>query len=1350
MNEPVIHAMQSLVRNGDFNEGLSAWTHKGAVGLGAEYYENVFTNYMELGVGGSATQAVVMPLTPAANASYELTFLCELRPGGSWTGEPGWLRIVKGSDVLMSIELKYAASRHLEQDQARLAAGQPLELKPIAYQESLDQLAFGSGETLSFQVSGPASDPSDKRSVICITRINLQLKLEPLKLQNVCLDEEVLSPGQTLYLCLGASFGAAPGNRPLDSAHQLSFVPEAGNAWLGTGIALTSPGNPLEAVKAEPDWGGVQALTSSWLLDCPVIGEEKSYDFSINMINQYHAEPYSIDVSLGHHRLDLREAQEAAYYPVLEYEQGVRLGVQVISFYTGQALDGRTVNWTTPGQGVLGAGVTDEQGWVYFDFAPSAAGDVVITASVDSPYYASGVVTREFAVKVLATDPWKALRAVTETQETAWEATGYPNRGSDHPVIARLPADSPLRGTDLALHWRGLGHEQLGVTVDPSLEEPLPYAGGDVAWTLTSEDRLDGRFELSLVCSKLLLPSPVKPMSLARNRVRIADVREANKSPVVEDKEEVLLRLQVVHDTSRGEGDGVIDALVEWQTLDGQFSSRTGAGGWASLLYPPTHVGDQTVTARVRAHEGAVAIEREFAVKAIARSTWKDQVTITLADNMPVHQSGIVCFRGESHTLRVEALPGSTLIGKSITLEWRKADPGIGLVPGDLGVPKVLREGQILSWTLASDLAQSTSSMFELRLTTAGLEDRELFGRLLSRDFNDEVSVVLDQLPSSRGQALYPCLGAIHRYILRPHALSPLVGDSVILHWNGDQPGKLGITLDPSENTVQRLGDDGATWTLDCSRSTEPGHFQLYVRSFYGSTDENAVSLAHNKVRIKTSRESAVDPVVGQDPAWMWLQVVSQFTGQAVGQVPVKWTVDDITEVANTAGDGWSGFPYVPATGGEKTVEARVISAYDGFEELRSMLVKALASDPWDGLTTLLDGRAIEESAGFPRRKGQHRFKVSAEADSALIGHDLLLGMTGTGPGELGIRFDPPALGLARHFSVEGLSYDFAVGDLQDGNFGFCFASPRLARLSPVRAMSVGQGTQVVKIADRQRLHQTLLWGDTLSEQITVVSTITGKPMVGVTVTWRSADVGVKTSVSNFYGVATLDFLPTIPGAFVLTATVGDELHSESLSLPFVVNEPRRIKALVSEHPVGDPGQEVSADAWVVSAITGEPLAGVEVMWEYGNKRLAPTSTGTDGKATARFTLEASGQALLLASVKGGLAGWDVQSLAFSVVESRHAAVESVVASVNPVPLDSIVTMTAQIVGRDSREPMANRSILVSIHGGPFVVTSTDYKGQYSTYWKAMDLSDVISLTVKVENSDGSSDSGAVYVSVER
>ena len=1255
MREPIIQANQSLVRNGDFTQAFSQWT-KGPVnpdwlGVEAEMYEGQMTRFLGAGNESSVRQNITVPKDLDAKARYFLSFLCETRHT-----EAGLLRIsIDGSpDDTLDIRLSPGKRRDPEQDQRRLADGQPLEFLPTVYNVEL-QLPLKSEDTIQVSVFSPKNNPQDYVSKICITRIKLHLHLEPAVMQTLMLDEEPVSPSALLPLCLGAS---------ASFAHRLTFVPEPGNAWLGTQAAVISDDNPDGAVVATPDWGVDHPLEDHWLLDCPWIGDQEPYLFSMKLLNQYTADAYPVSVSLGHHRLVFREVLEAAYYPVLEYDQSVRLGVKVASYYTGQSLSGRTVTWTVAGQQVEGAAVTNEEGWAYFDYQPTQAGNFLIKASVESRYYAAGVVTETLAVRVLATDPWKEVLAVVDGVEARWEEkTGYPNRGTDYPLDLKLPTGSPLLNTQLALRWSGDSHEQLGVAVSPALEVPVPVAGVEIGWVLRSEDRLDGRFELSLVCSKLLLPSPKKRMSLARNLVRVGEVREANKFPVVDENESVLLRLQVVHQLVSGDGDPVVNALIDWITPEGRVATRSGVGGWASVLYTPKNAGDLVITASIKAHADAVAFERPFNVKALATSPWKNEVRILL-DGVEVDRVtlGVLCRRGQTHTLKVVPVSGSSWVGKAISLHWRGAAPDIGLEPGDLGTPKPLLAAGV-EWKLVSQVNASISSLFELELRLDSVSAvRELSGRLLSVDLTEEMSLVLDQIRAPLdGQTLYPCLGALHRFNVLPNALSPLVGLMSSLIWSGTPADQLGATIKPALNLPQPLSGAGALWELDFTASQRSGQFALALAlpelAFVASA--NPMVLAHNKVRIEAVRESPVDPVVGQEPAWQWVRVFSHFTGRAVDQVPVTWRASQTPSVVKTDADGWSGFAFAPAAAHpEHRVEALVTSPYDNYQEQRAMTVTALASNPWAGLMVSFDKQPPQpwgQKTCFPRRKGEHSIDLEAPSNSPLFGQDLTLGMTGTGPAELGISFLTLGLGVPRLFLDTGLHYRFKVGDLKDGSFALRLSSERLASLSPANAMSLGTGEQVLKILIRDRVHQILDWGQALEEQVTVVSAISGKPMVGWRVSWQSADLGVVTSVTDFYGSASIRFTPQTPGEAELTATVGDEEYSRSVALSYFLKEPREIQSLSSPKPSGHLGELVSAVVNVVSARTGEPLQDVEVMWEYPDRIIAPTRTDAEGNARVSFRLSGIREGVLQASVTGGYGGWDMKSMVFTLVPAQFA-----------------------------------------------------------------------------------------------
>ncbi|WP_157214939.1 hypothetical protein [Pseudomonas sp. GM79] len=1322
----MIQANESLVYNGDFGESLRGWT-RGAenprgVSVKLDTYEGEQIRYLMAVHQGSASQIIDVAKSQREDVYYTLSFLCE-----NTAALVGTLSVSVEGDTgrEQTIELTPTAQRN-----------SPLDFIPESYDVRLT-LPLEQADRIRLAIFSPENPPNDEVSGIKITRIRIDLHLGPLELQGLMLDEQQLPAARPLYLCLGASASLA---------HRFSCTPVADNPWLDTKAALVSDDNPQGAIIAQPAMGVNHPLDDQWILDCPLIEGDEPHLFTLNLINRYTADTYPIQASLGHHRLVFRERLEPAYFPVLEYGQSVRVGVQVASYYTGQALGGRTVNWGLSGQSRTTAVVTDDEGWAYFEVQSTlvGAGVFVLEASVQSPYYAGGVVTEEMQVHVLATDPWKTVLAVVEGTSTLWpEKTGYPNRGSTYHLGLGLPADSPLHGTEVALRWEGdFSYEQLGVQVQPELEEPVPVGAADLSWDLICADRLDGRFQLQLVCSKLLLPSEKKPMSLARNQVRIGEVQEANKVAVLDEGDSVLLRVQVLHELNGGPGDPVNNALADWITPDGTIPTVTGAGGWASVLYRPTRAGDQVVTARVRAHAEAVAVDHSFDVEALATSPWKNQVVITL-DNVAVDlvELGLLCRRGAVHTLKVLPMASSSLLNQPVTLNWRGVPLSIGLTISDIGTPRTLG-AQGLEWTFSSQQASSFSRLFTLQLSSPVLQSpRDLVGRLIASDLADELSVMLDQVAATPGDTLFPCLRAEHAFRLLPNALSPLTGLDVELDWQGTPVDELHASIEPPLGIVQRLSDGGVSWALDFTSSSIDGEFSLALQlpRLAGITTANPMHLGHNKLRIVAHREAAVDPVIEQDTAWQWVKVVSAFSGQPVAQAEVMWTAQGQSLVVASDEHGWSGYAFAPARAGDHPIEACVLSRFDGYEEQRSVSVTALASDPWAGVLVRFDGRAAQPWGGqtyFPRRKGEHLIEVLAEQGNPLLDRQLTLGLTGTGPSALGLSFQGPGLGVPRWFSSVGLQYTFKCGDLKDGGFALRLAAERLANLSPANAMSLGVGSQVLDISASANVHQVLDWEEELVEQVTVLSTTTGKTIVGEMVTWYHADLGRVTSQTDFYGVARIRFRPRTPGASVLIATVGDELRSVSVSLPFTVNEPRKIQALVSPQSSGYPGKEVSATATVVSARTGEPLSGVEVMWEYTGVSLAPTMTNADGVATVLFKLPMKSDALM-ASVRGGVGGWDVAQLLITVL-ADEPVLEDINSDTPTIRLGDDVIAWVKVVGRNGGVEMENVEVTWRFPDQVLLPSSSDKNGIASVTFKPDKLG-TYDLTATLESSNPSS-----------
>ena len=1245
MNEPVIQADQNLIINGEFSQALDHWTRGSTnptnVDTGSsEYFEDglVEIRYLIASDEASVYQEFRVPKTLGPNVRYVLSFLHE-----TYNTVPGRLVIEVERQVVETLELPLNPTHPqvADEDQAGQGGGL-LEFQPIQTNVEL-ALTMEENDLVRVSIFSPKKPVGDiPRSRIHVARLRLRVHLPPLQLQEIKLDNKSLPADRPLYLCYGA-------------LHTLGFPPVPGNHWAGTDASWTLENNPQGAIVPTPEWGTNQPLDASWWLNCPLIEEQESPPLALKLRNQYTAEAYSIAAVLGHHRLDVREFLEPAHYPVLEYQESVCLGVQIISYYTSLPMRGQEVTWTRDGIPVDDPVLTDEDGWAYLTYQPrDEEGPHVLKASVASLYFLEGVFTKEFVVHVLKTDPWRDLQELIEGSEEPWaEKVGYPNRGSTYSLKLKLPESSPLLGSDFSLRWDGVASaEELHVAVTPALGESVKVTDPQFEWSLACEDVVDGRFDLSLVCSKLSKRSPKKSMSLARNLVKIGEVYEVNTSPVVDEQESVLLRIQVLHQDASADNP-VINARVDWEGgANGPVHTVTGAGGWASLLDTPTSPEHYTITAKVRAHEQMTPITREFSVTPQATSAWKEAATFHL-DDVPIDLAvlGVICQRGGTHQFKVTPKAGSPVTGKSMTLAFNGLGADLGL---QIGTPETTPEGG-WEWSISSSAGGSRSGLFEWRLTSEALgQPRALFGRLLSANLADEVSIALDQQQAPIGKdSLYPCLGGLHRFSFLPHELSPLVGLQARLEWSGASAEDLGATVYPALDETQRLSDGGAIWCLDFTGSNQDGEFALGLQlpQLAQQTPVNDLVLGHNKLRIETLNAPLVDPVVGEDGAWMWVRVFSAFTSGPVAQVPVTWTAQEQQHTVLTDTDGWSGFEFVPEKDQKYEIKAQVLSRYDAKESWQTMEVTALASNPWEGLEVAFDGQDYQawgERTYFPRRNGKHTFNLRAPEGSLLFERQLTLGMTGAGPDELGMKFSMGYPGDSRYFSDEGLEYRFEVGDLSDGSFSFRLAAQKLARLSPANAMSQGPGSQVVSFLVNNRTDKWLDWGQTLEEQVTVVSSISGRPMAGIQVIWRSPELGERVTQTDFYGVARVRFKPRIPGDVQLTATAGDALFSESVKLPVTLNEPREIAELLEV--AGTEQEPVRVRVKVVSSRTGEPLPGVSVMWELNDSRLPSGVTDGDGFAWLGFTLAVEQENTVVAMVEGGEGGWDMAVLGLKQV----------------------------------------------------------------------------------------------------
>jgi hypothetical protein len=1263
---------KNLVLNGDFQKAYDDWedlNNPQGFQVKGDTWEGEPIRYAELKNEASVFQTMKVAVEPVAGARYHLRFLYQnthkTAPGKVLIGKKG-----AGDVEKLSIDLPSTGGSTSAEPMA-------VDLHELARHLPLD-LALHKGDDLDITLISPKRTPDDNSTAdIRLTRIELHVELVPLQLLGLFHDNQRFDAGQVLHLCLGAE---------KEQRHQLKFEVLPDSEWAGTDALLWSEDNPQEAIITSPDLGVNQSIELPWLLDCPVLEGEAPYLFDLNIYSHYTAEPYPVAVSLGHHRLTLNVLKGATFWPVLEYGQTLPFQVQVLSHYTGLPVAGVEVSWHL-GEDLLHSGISDGEGKAGFDYIPGVDGLQIIDVSVPSPYYNDPVVRESLDVLVLRDDPLKAVKVRFERMEaTAWgEKTGYPDRGSSYAFSLIFPAGSPLLGAKIAVGWREGGYdpEDLDVRSVPGFGELAQVTGDELEWTLVCGDVLDAPFGLFLSCPMLQRESRDNAMSLARNNLKIGEVREANKSPAVDEGDSVYCMVQVL--TLNNEP--ALNVQVDWVLSHGTFTSYTGVGGWASAFDKPTVAGPYAMVAQIKVREGAPPLSHSFPIVALATSEWKDDIDFVFDQTIIDSQGmGILCWRGGSHTFSiVPKHSGSPFIGQMISLNWRNGvEPDLGLVFSPPFGSKVLLTQEGVQWSITSGNARS--GIFELEVESDYLpRKRELTGRLMATQFDDEVTLVFDQMTSPIGRSdLHPCIGAIHQLTLLPHAFSPLQGVEVLWGNSPTAPLPENIEITPGLRSSVPITAGGVRYTFDCSASSgkTPLSISYSLRKLQFRTSDQLFKLDHNKLKLGAVRQAAIDPVLSNaERAWLQIQYLSWFTDLPVPGMPVQWS-DAKSQLARseTDAEGWAGHDYEPLVPGPNTVNAQVVNLYDGSSAGDDFEVLALDSDPWLGLGVKTidtpDAHAWAEKTFFPRRSGQFDFVLSANEDSYLHGRDLALGITGAGPGELGLSMGPVTFGQWRTL-VDELPCTLTAGDEKDGGFSLQWAASRLLARSPRNAVSLGAGTRAIKMSAINSSMQVIDWGSMVECQVTIRSALSGKPVVGMVVEWDGPELERVSTVTNFYGVASVRFMPAFTGLGQVTATAGDN----TLSLSYRVNEPREILEITSPDLVGYPGEEVGAQVTVVGA-GGKVLSDVEVMWRFQGVELTPTMTGTDGKAIIRFKLPfIQGDGALTASVRGGEEGWVAERLVFTVLEDEWV-VGDVSSDSSDVYLGESMTAEAKVVTR--------------------------------------------------------------------
>ena len=192
---------------------------------------------------------------------------------------------------------------------------------------------------------------------------------------------------------------------------------------------------------------------------------------------------------------------------------------------------------------------------------------------------------------------------------------------------------------------------------------------------------------------------------------------------------------------------------------------------------------------------------------------------------------------------------GSSLIGSSVTLQDLANTSVLGLMfSPDLGVPLTVGSDGV-RWSVTSLLGEE--GYFGVKLIHATLPDWHVPGHLFSDDLVDQVEVHFDNVGGKAfGETLYPCHGARHAITIRPKAGSGLLHKQVTLDWLGDAAEEHNVILTPAPDVPQKMGEEGVTWTLDCSNSSADAMFalQLKVAEWGFISRALPMALGHNKL----------------------------------------------------------------------------------------------------------------------------------------------------------------------------------------------------------------------------------------------------------------------------------------------------------------------------------------------------------------------------------------------------------------------------------------------------------------------------------------------------------------------
>lgn len=1237
MSMRAIDTDHNFVKNHDMQQGYEHWddvSNPGGVGIRDDRWGDEMVSIMTLTNAAAVRQMMIVPIEQQADARYHLRFLYE----NTYPSSAGQVVVnKKGSTEKLDIELPAKTG---------LDNADPLTVDLLERQVELPEtLGLQAGDELVINLISPKKIAGDGASAeIRLTGFFLNLHLPALVLDAVVIDDRHFVSGSVFPVCLGAT-----GNQ----RHTLGFEVKPVSLWHDASLWFVD--NPLDAITSEPVMGKSQPIDRPWWLDCPDLPGDEPRELEAMIYSKYSAPPCPLRVSWGHHRLELIALKEAQTYPVIEYAQSVELQVQVRSFYT-QAPVAREVCWSTGDEKntILHRVSTDALGRASFQYTPTDANVSKITASVTSLLSEKGEATLTFKVRAFDIDPFKTLRARFDNgSPVIWgEKPRYPERGEPFLVNLDIPADHPLNDADFSLVWgEGDLPTDLGASCQPAFGDPAAVAGNTVLWTANFEDKRDGFFHWVLGCSRLQHASPGNALSLAYNRVQIGKTWGPNKSPVKDEDDVVTCMVQV----QRHDGQPVSNVDVGFETPTGTVRSLTGMNGWASVDHQPDIASDYVITARVQRHEGAPVAEHLFTVKALPTSAWKDQVVFSL-DEKPLDRAllGVICRRGRTYRLRIDAVAGSGFINQLIALDWGpQVDPLPGFTMNPLpGVTRSM-DASGLEWIIGS--GTDNSGLSSLMFTSSHVpETREFPLRLLGDNLATETRVMLDHVSAVPGtDTLYPCLWASHQCALMPYGVSALHGLAVK---TAIAPMPSGLEIVPPLTIDIVMTAGGARRELNFADSSEDAEMTLTETVMIGDeqlTARTQLKLGHNKIKVVAARGPAIDPILDKGQrARVQARFYSAFENRPVESAQVGWKVGSADPVNSPTGsNGWSVYDAPAQTAPTSDVCATVLNLYDQTTAEQHFKLKTLSTDPWTSLrlTTASSDQLWAQRALFPRRGESFSFCLRADDNNPLLHQTLAVGLSHPDPSELELEF-VEQLGEFRDWTSEGLECSFSAGDVKDGSVSVRLAASRLLELSPPQPMSLGSHAIAANITASSGVLQIVQWGEPVVCELGVTSALTGRAMANAQVKWERGEHEPVVTNTGFRGSTWFSFIPDFPGPGAVRASVVGGADSAYVDFHYSMNEPRSIDAFSSDVSEGSPGQPVKAQILVVSARSGKPLQNVGVEWAFPHLSIPASRTDAAGIAIAEFRLPGINRAVLRATVTGGLVGWVSKQLEFKGV----------------------------------------------------------------------------------------------------